>query len=129
MADKGKRVASRQAQLKRRKRKGKARSHRFDAGPGEVAATTPEVAASGATESTTPEPTSPAAPAAAQTTLETLPDPSRTAASIRTSKRGRAAARAEAAATYPYLGVELRHIGVVASVLAVALVVLTLLLR
>ena len=129
MADKGKRVASRQAQLKRRKRKGKARSQQFDAGPGEAAATTPEAAASGATESTIPEPTYPAAPVADQPTPETLPDPARTAAGIRTSIRGRAAARAEAAATYPYLGVELRHIGVIASVLAVALVVLTLLLR
>jgi hypothetical protein len=45
------------------------------------------------------------------------------------SRRGRAAARAEAAAVYPYLGVELRHIGVIAAVLAVALVVLTLTLR
>ena len=35
MADKGKRIASRQAQLKRRKRRGKGRPQQFDAGPTE----------------------------------------------------------------------------------------------
>lgn len=127
MADKGKRIASRQAQLKRRKRRGKGRSQHFDAGPIEGAAASPEATAPEAPGATAPDPAAQAS--AAQPTPDTQPAPARPAAAARTARRTRAAARAEASVIYPYLGVELRHIGVLAALLAVALVVLTLLFR
>ena len=124
MADKGKRIASRQAQLNRRKRRGKGRTQQLDAGPGESTVKPEATAESPSSDaSQTPEAT-----AAVEATPDTVA-PARVASNTQTSRRGRAAARAEAAAVYPYLGVELRHIGVITAVLVVALVVLTLLLR
>jgi|SaaInl4_135m_RNA_FD_contig_21_121172_length_545_multi_5_in_0_out_0_1 hypothetical protein len=131
MADKGKRIASRQAQLNRRKRRGKGRTQQFDAGPGESAESpssdAPQASVAPAAGQATPE--TPETTGAPEATPEPTSAPARAASSTRASRRGRAAARAEAAAVYPYLGVELRHIGVITAVLAVALVVLTLLLR
>jgi hypothetical protein len=129
MADKGKRIASRQAQLNRRKRRGKGRTQQFDAGPGE-SAVNPEASADSPPSDAPQTPvTPPTGQETPETTGETKRAPTRVASNTRVSRRGRAAARAEAAAVYPYLGVELRHIGVIAAVLAVALVVLTLTLR
>ena len=60
---------------------------------------------------------------------DSLKDSSREVRSVsRRSLANRAEARAGTAATYPYLGVELRHIGVLTLVLAGVLVVLTYLL-
>jgi hypothetical protein len=131
MADKGKRIASRQAQLNRRKRRGKGRSQQFDAGPGESAVTPKQadVEVSEATASVSGTAATPVDGQSAPEATETIGPPARVASTSRPTRRGRAAARAEAAAVYPYLGVEVRHIGVITAVLVVALVVLTLLLR
>ena len=129
MADKGKRIASRQAQLKRKRRRGKGRPRQFEAKSSErtaPAAESPEVAVSGTRASATP----PAPEARAERTPPATPRES-----VRTNPGGAAvrrravAGKAEGTLTYPYLGVELRHIGVLAVALAAALVVLTIFLR
>ena len=139
MADKGKRIASRQAQLKRKKRRGKGGSQQFDAGPSEAAlaeaaaradegddasASVPETAAADSASGGRPRPVT-SAPAGRATGEA----PRSATAPARAPRRSRAAGRTDAAVVYPYLGVELRHIGVIAAVLGVALVGLTFLLR
>lgn len=127
MADKGKRIASRQAQLKRRKQqKGRRRTDEFDAGPGESAAA-PSADAVASVPVSSPE--AEAAPAPTQASAEAQPAPERSVPSTRAARQSRAASRAEATATYPYLGVELQHIGAITTVLVIALIVLTFLLR
>ena len=129
MADKGKRIASRQAQLKRKRRRDKGRPRQFEARPSEGSTPVleaPEAAVSGAKTQATP-----AAPRAS--VERTHPTTSRE--SVRTNPRGPAAGlravvgRAEGTLTYPYLGVELRHIGMLTVALAAVLVVLTIFLR
>ena len=129
MADKGKRIASRQAQLKRKRRRGKGRPRQFEAGPSERTEPAPdssEAVVSGAKT----QPTSVATGGSVERPPRTISQES-----ARSNPGGPAvgrravAGKAEGTLTYPYLGVELRHIGVLTVALAGVLVVLTIFLR
>ena len=108
----GRGVAARQAQLSRKKSRGKTRHQTFDAGPTESqstrAATGPD-----ATEGVQQE-------AVAVATVAPTPTPSR--------RRRQRVATEEAALTYRYLGTELRQIGIVAAFIGVLLAILTVVL-
>ena len=111
MPKKGHRAASRQAQLRRRKRRGREPSHDFDAGP---VAQSPDVAVEERPEAVDAEP----APA---------PEPRQTPARAtrRSSQRGTVAA---VPLTLPYLATELRHIAVFSALIVTVLIVLTFVL-
>ena len=113
MPNKAHRAASRQAQVKRRKRRGKARTQEFDAGPDEstVVATVVEPVVEDDVE---PESVEQRAPArAAQVPV----------------RRSRSRAVAEPAPTQKFLPGELRQIGMIATMVVVVLAVLTVFLR
>lgn len=136
MADKGKRVASRQAQLKRKKRRGKGRAAPSAATPTgrrAVEETTAEAAVPAVAQPTAPAASQPAAPAANRPS-EPRPAPAqpqspRPTPAASPARRTVAAARSEAVLTHPHLAVELRHIGAITVVIAAALAVLTVFLR
>lgn len=106
MPSKSHKAASRQAKLRDKRRRGKAAPQVFDAGPSE--------ATQAAVEQDSEAPAPPLAEAAAP----------RAARQTRRSRR----AEAEVAPTYPYLGGELRRIGVVAVGILAILAVLSFLL-
>ena len=116
MPSKSKRVASRQAQLRRRKRKIKGQSQEFHPGPSE--SSTEAVAAS-----------EPADEAIVQE--ETIVEASAPASqpATRQVRRSRQRSTAEPALAYSHLSSELRHIGSLAVLMVAALVVLTVFLR
>ena len=116
MPSKSKRAASRQAQLRRRRRKIKGQSQEFDAGPSE--SDTEAVAASEtADEAIVQE----------ETIVEASAPQSQPAP--RQTRRSRQKNTAEPALVYSHLPTELRHIGILAVLMMAALVVLTILLR
>ena len=138
MPSKKKRVASRQAQLSQRKRRERNRDRRADPAPGPAVRpqampadptadppTDPGVqhVASDADDVVAPAPVS--EPAAATPAVR---QPALPRQQARPRRRG-AAARLEPVPTYPYLGREVRHIGIVTSIIVVLLTVLTVLLR
>ena len=129
MADKGKKIASRQAQIKRKRRRGKGRPRQFEARPSEGTAPTREV--SEAAVSGTKTPATPAARGASteRTSPATLPDSARSNPGGSATRRRTVTGKAEGTLAYPYLGVELRHIGVLTVALAGVLAVLTIFLR
>ena len=146
MAGRGKRVASRQAQLKKKRRKGKGKPQQFEAGPlepsssGSIETSAEATAHAAEAKSSKAEAMAGAAEVktgGADARAETSPSlsrsivrrPSRSAGGATATVRGRQGAQTEAAITYPHLGIELRHIGVLTVVLAAALAVLTILLR
>ena len=111
MPDKAHRAASRQAQLKRRRRRGKARTQEFDQGPGDSA---------------------PRAEVAAQATEpqhEPVPEPEVAVAPLQPARRTRRRTSDDPIPVYRYLGSELRRIGMITSLIGVVLVVLTFVLR
>ena len=113
MPSKSHRRASRQAQLRQKKRHGKAQPQQFDPGP-----TEPRPAAQ-AEEPVAEEPLQPeSAPASAS--LSSPPQPVR---------RSMQRASAQPALAYIYLGSELRRIGILATLIVAILAVLTVLLR
>ena len=116
MPSKSKRVASRQAQLRQRKRKIKGQVQEFDPGPSE---STVEGTAG-------PEPVVEAV-AQQETVLEASVPASQPVP--RQTRRSRQRTTAEPALVYSHLPSELRHIGILAALLAVALAVLTVFLR
>ena len=109
---KGRGIAARQAQLSRKKSRGKARPQTFDAGPTE-SQSTGIAAGSDTTEGIRQE-------AVAVATAAPAPRPSR-----RRRQRG---ATEEVALTYKYLGTELRHIAIVTAFIGVILAILTVVL-
>jgi len=111
MPNKAHRAAARQAQLRRKRRRGKGRVQEFDLGPSE-ASTAAFVRGSLVAESEVPEST------------QALPAP--TPGSVR---RSRHQAEAEPMLVYGFLGPELRQIGIITSLIASILVVLTFVLR
>ena len=109
MPSKSRRAASRQAQLKRRRR-GRQRVQEFDAGPTEPRS--PDASADdGADEAVAVMPAAPASQTPA-----------------RRPHRSRRQAASEAPLSYDYLGSEIRRIGVITAMIAVVLVLLTFLL-
>lgn len=123
MPSKSQRAAARQARLSRRKRKEKSRQD-FDTGPTESQASTRTAVA---------EPVDGAENASSAVATQRPKAPDLVAAPRqrrRSSVRGRAAAAApEQASVYKYLPGELRQIGIITSVIAVVLAVLTVVLR
>ena len=113
MPNKAHRAASRQAQVKRRKRHGKTRTQEFDAGPDEsvVVAAVAEPVVEADVE---PESVEQRAPARAAQ----LP-----------ARRSRNRAVAEPAPVQKFLAGELRQIGMITTMIVVVLAVLTVFLR
>ena len=112
MPSKGHRAASRQAKVRQKKRRGKGGAQVLDTGPTQAEATTEAQTAGSDVER------APAAPA---------PSPA-AAAAPRPRRRSRQTAGGEALRTYPYLGMELRQIGLTSLVIFILLAVLTFLL-
>ncbi len=110
MPSKGRRAASRQAGLKKRRKRGKGGGQVFEAAP---IVSTQDVDDEEHAEDAEPESAAPPA------------RPAR--AAIRASRATQAAA-AEAAAEQPYLGAELKRIGVVTGVIFVILAIASVLL-
>ena len=108
MPSKSRRAASRQAQLKRRRRGGQ-RVQEFDAGPSESKSPAVDDDVADAVHAEMPV-------AAASQPVARRPH------------RSRRQAASESPLTYDYLGSELKRIGVIALMIAIVLVVLTLLL-
>ncbi len=98
MPSKGKKTASRQASLRNKKKRGKGAPQQFQAAPTERKVDE---------ETGAPIDTTLGSPAATPATTQ----PARTP---RLTRRARQAA-AEEVGTYPYMGAELRHIGIVSS--------------
>ena len=113
MPNKAHRAASRQAQVKRRKRRGKTRSQEFDAGPGEstVVATVAEPIVEDDVE------------------LESVEQRAPARATQAPVRRSRNRAVAEPAPAQKFLAGELRQIGMITTMIVVALAVLTVFLR
>ena len=111
MPSKSRRAASRQAQLKRRRR-GRQRVQEFDAGPTESRSPTSDDDGADAVVAVMP------ASPASQTSQ----------APARRPHRSRRQAASEAALSYDYLGSELKQIGVITAMIAAVLVLLTFLL-
>ena len=111
MPSKGKKIASRQAGLRDKKKRGKGAAQQF-----QVAPTTRQVDE----EDGTPV----AAPQGTAATTTASPQPTRTP---RLTRRARQAA-VEEVGTYQYMGAEIRHIGVVASGILVIIVALSFVL-
>ena len=113
MPSKSRRAASRQAQLQRRRRRGKARTQEFDPGPTESirGPDAPMV------ESDEGLPADAEVVAPLNSTASRAPRP---------SSRG---AASEPAPTYAYLGSELRRISAIATLIITILVALTFVLR
>ncbi len=113
MPNKAHRAASRQAQVKRRKRRGKTRPQEFDAGPDEsaVVATIAEPVIEADVEPETVEQQAPARAAR-------LP-----------ARRSRDRAVVQPAPAQKFLAGELRQIGMITTMIVVALAVLTVFLR
>lgn len=112
MPSKSRRTASRQTQMKR-KRRGKPRTQEFDAGPAESS----RIAAMD--EGLEDDVTETAA-------VATQTQPSRSVA--RSARRSRRQITSETPLTYPHLGSELRRIGFITVLIAIALAVLTFVL-
>ena len=129
-SNKGHRVASKQAQLSRKKRRnGKGRPQEFFPGPTQ---TESEPASDTAIQE-------PAAVEAENQAVQQQPEAARAPAraAVATAPRPRTAPRrarpqrataAQPPAVYKYLGTELRHIGIISAVIIVILVVLTFVL-
>ena len=113
MPNKAHRAASRQAQVKRRRRRDKSRTQEFDAGPGEstVVATVAEPVVEADAE---PESVAQRAPARAAR----VP-----------SRRSRDRVVTESAPVQKFLAGELRQIGIITTMIVVVLAVLTVFLR
>ncbi len=113
MPNKAHRAASRQAQVKRRRRRDKTRTQEFDAGPDEsaVVATVAEPVVEADVE---PESVAPRAPSRAAQAP---------------ARRSRSRAVAEPAPAQKFLAGELRQIGMITTMIVVALAVLTVFLR
>ena len=111
MPSKSRRAASRQAQVRRRKRRSKAQPQDFDPGPTESAR-----------ESAVAEPVM---------DPEVRPEPAMPTADSRQAARPRRRASAGSQSTpavYRYLGPELRRIGMMAGIIVVILAILTVVL-
>ena len=113
MPSKSHRRASRQAQLRRKRRSDKGQSQQFDPGPTEPRPSA-QVDEPVAEEANQPE------SAPMQSTAQPVPQPVR---------RSRQRTSAEPALTYNYLGSELTRIGIIATLMVAILAVLTVLLR
>ena len=111
MPSKSRRAASRQAQLKRKRQRGKSRSQEFDPGP-----TEPRQPAS------TLEAEEDADVAAVATVSPTAQQ------AVRQAPRSRRQSLGETPLTYPYLSSELKQIGAISALIVVTLVVLTFVL-
>ena len=128
MAGKSRRVASRQGELSRRRKRGQR-------GPSGVPAATPEpqpqgngVAAAvavGGPESATPQAATENVPAAAPQSAS-----ARALAAVQSvaQPRGQARTRGERPAAYNYVGAELRRIGLLSTVVVAALIVISVVL-
>ena len=123
MPSKGRKAASRQAQLNRRKRRSKnPRQPEFEAAPVmsqtavETAVAEPEIEEPATVEESTPQPE----------------DTTRPAPRVRSTRRRggmRGAAAEQTPLVYQYLGKEIRQIGMIASLIVAILVALTFVLR
>jgi hypothetical protein len=111
MPSKGKKTASRQANLRDRKKRGKAAPQQFQAAP--TARKVDE-------ETGAPVDTSLSSSAATPATTQPAKTP-------RLTRRAKQAAAAEVG-TYPYMGAEIRHIGIVASGIFVIIIALSFVL-
>ena len=119
MPSKSSRAASRQAQLRRKRRRGKARPQEFDVGPTESSRPAATVEAVEDTEAE-------AVVEAGETAVATSPPrPQPVARPTRRSARGTAP---EPALSYPYLGSEVKRIAVISALIAIILAVLTFVL-
>ena len=107
MPSKSRRAASRQAQLKRRRRD-RQRVQEFDAGP--------------------TEPRSPADDESADAAVAVMPAAPASQTPARRPHRSRRQAASETPLSYDYLGSELKQIGVITVMIATVLVLLTFLL-
>ena len=122
MPSKSHRAASRQARLRKSKRRGKGSAQVFDAGPTEA-----QIAARGDEAESKPAPATGRRPSAvgpapgSQPLGKGMSPP----AAARPTRRSRRAAGEGAALSYPYLGAELRRIGIVALLMFVILAAAT----
>ena len=118
MPSKGSRAASRQAKLSQKKRRGKGAPRVYDSAP-----TTPREGSAVPAESQS------ATKIEATTEVQETAARTRRAAPEATSpsprRRFRAATATTAESTYPYLGIELRHVGMITFLIVVLLSVLT----
>ncbi len=122
MPSKSHRAASRQAQLNRRKRRGKVQHREFTAEPVPTEDGLEAADSDPAVETLAPpEPAEGAVAAATQTSGAT--------ASTGTTRRARHRAASDSTRVYSYLGGELRQIGVITSFIVAILVALTFVLR
>ena len=116
MPSKSHRAASRQAQLRRRKRRGKARPQEFDAGPTESRGAAQAAALDGE-----PQP-------GAEAALEPVGALTGHEPTSRSARRPRQKAAAQRASAYDYMGAELKRIGLLTTFVVVILAVLAFVL-
>ena len=114
MPKKEHRAASRQAQVRRRRRRGKGAPQVLDRGPTEP---TSVAAVDEQTVTVTPEPVIAEPPTARAPQL------------VRRTRQQRASAQSEPAPAYGYLGAELKQIGMITTLIVVILAVLAVFLR
>ena len=111
MPSKGSKAASRQAKLRQKKRRGKGAPQIHEAGPSKSAAEIEEATLEAVGEDgPAPRPVKPSAARTATSRLARQPLP------------------ADTASTYPYLGVELRQIGIITLLIFILLAVLSFVL-
>ena len=108
MPSKSRRAASRQAQLKRKRQRGKSRSQEFDPGP--------------------TEPRQPASTLEAEEDADVATVSPTAQQAVRQAPRSRRQSLGETPLTYPYLSSELKQIGAISALIVVTLVVLTFVL-
>ena len=121
MPSKSRKAASRQAQLRKRRQRGKARTQTFDPGPSESRSDAEAVRELPAANEAAVEN---GAASGAATVDATRPEQPPVV-----ERQAPARAAAASPMTYPYLMPEIRHIGVVSSLIVILLVVLTIVLR
>ena len=119
MPSKSQRAASRQAQLRRRKRRGKGRTQEFAAGPVRAELSPDAPAAEADSEQVQGPASTPTA------VLQSKPRSGAAGAAASPARRPRVRTATDPAAVYRYLGPELRRIGIITTAVVAVLVGLT----
>lgn len=122
MPSKSRKAASRQAQLRKRRQRGKARTQTFDPGPSESTSGAEAARELPATNEAAVENGAVSGAATVDATRPEQPP-------VVERRQPPLQAPAASPMTYPYLVPEIRHIGVVSSLIVILLVVLTIVLR
>jgi hypothetical protein len=128
MAGKSRRVASRQGELGRRRKRGQRGPAGVPTAPDSPQSQLNGGAAAVASDTVESTASSPATHVPAAATAQAAPTASRPASQSGTQSRGQVRLRGERPAAYNYVGAELRRIGVLSTVVVAALIVIAVVL-